>query len=102
MTEIVECLGYHSLTHSQRTQLGSFVATQFRMTFPTESMKKTERYVMGEMRFVNAYAKEKQEWLTGLVSQWCQNHQIVKKTRPVAVVPMRSIANFFSFHEHNK
>jgi hypothetical protein len=79
MTEIANSLGYSTLGHSQRTKLGQLLAREFKATFQGEKMLKTRRFVMGEMRDVNAYTMNKKEWLTGLISQWCEQHRVKRK-----------------------
>jgi hypothetical protein len=78
-TEIAHSLGYKRLNHSERTKLGKYIANAFRTEFPTETLLKTRRYIMGEMREAKAYSVDKEEWLKEKVDKWCVTNQIRRR-----------------------
>jgi hypothetical protein len=79
ISEIAYDLGYKMLKHGEKISLGKYLAEAFKMKFPTETIFKTERFTMGEMRGVNAYSVDKEDWLTEKVNEWCAMKKIRKR-----------------------
>jgi hypothetical protein len=79
ISEIAYNLGYKKLSHIERSNLGKYVAKAFRTKFPTETIFKTERFIMGKMRSANAYSVDNEDWLTEKVNEWCTMTKIRKR-----------------------
>jgi hypothetical protein len=79
ISEIAYDLSYKMLKHGEKISLGKYLAEAFKMKFPTETIFKTERFTMGEMRDVNTYSVDKEDWLTKKVNKWCAMKKIRKR-----------------------